>query len=400
MLNLTAFRKEIEQELLENILPFWMEKTIDAQNGGFYGRISNHMQVYSQAPKGAILNSRILWTFSAAYRIWKDERYLAVAERAFEYLIKYFWDEEYDGLYLGVSYKGRALESRKLVYNQAFGIYGFSEYYRATGNADALQRAIRLYRVIEKHCREPRNQGYVESRSRDWRLDGEMQMDSFKAAAPQTMNTHLHLMEAYTNLLRVWENEELHGDLSELIAVFRNHIFNPETGHFKYLFDEGWNPKVDTVSFGHDIEGSWLMCEAVTALGDTAVFNRVRDVAVTLAQKVYEEGMDPQFGGVFYEREKSRYRRKKIWWTQSEAMVGFLNAYELTGKEYFLEAAEGIWRFIKRHMVDGTYGEWFGQTSRDGRPKERPPKVSPWKCPYHNGRACMEILTRIDDPGL
>jgi mannobiose 2-epimerase len=390
------FKNELEQELIARILPFWMEKTVDVENGGFYGRIFNNLMVDKKAEKGCILNSRILWTFSSAYRVFKDKRYLAIARRAYEYLLEYFWDAEFGGLYFTVDTLGRVVNSRKQVYNLSFGIYGFSEYYRATGVPESLDRAIRLFWLIEQNCYDSGNMGYFEARSRDWTSIDDTRLSPLDLNEQKSMNTHLHLLESYTNLLRVWDNAQLRNKLHELIKVAITYLIDPQTSHFKLFFDERWNSKADLISMGHDIEGSWLLYEAAGVLGDEDLLAKVKNIAIAMAQRVYEEGIDPEYGGLFNELENGILRSNvKIWWPQCEAMVGFFNAFQLTGEKHFWEAAHGIWQFIQRHLLDKENGEWFGGTTREGVPIKNYYKVGPWKCPYHNSRACMELIARL-----
>lgn len=389
------FKRDVDNELTGRLLPFWMEKAVDSIHGGFYGKIFNDLRIDHQAEKSCILHSRILWTFASAYRLFKDTPYLATANRAFDYLLKYFWDDQYSGLYLLVDQEGEVTESRKLVYNQAFGIYGFSEYYRATGARAALDRAIELYRLIEAHCHDNANRGYFEGCDRDWRLTDNLHLTRRNLNEKKSMNTHLHLLEAYTNLLRVWNNEDLRKSIYELLEVFDSYIIDPETRHFKPFFDESWNSKLNSISFGHDIEGSWLLYEAATVLKDEVLLGGIKNLAVAIAQKVYEEGLDPQYGGLFYELEDGVLTAKKVWWVQCEAMVGFFNAFQLTGAGHFGKVARDIWRFSEQYQFDKKNGEWFAELSRDGKPDNEYYKVGPWKCPYHNGRACMEISVRI-----
>lgn len=390
------FRTEVAAELIKRLLPFWSEKTIDEENGGFYGQITNGLTVKKAAAKSCVLNSRILWTFASAYRIFKDNAYRIMAERAYHYLQNHFWDKQYYGLYFMLDYRGQVIDSRKQLYNLAFGIYGLSEYYRATGDEKSLIRAIQLYYLIEEHLSDPNHQGYFEAGSRDWGFVKEMRLSERDLNAKKTMNSHLHLMEAYTNLLRVWDSDRLRHSLEQLINLMVTRILNRETFHFNLFFDETWNSKLNLISLGHDIEGSWLLTEAATVLGDEMLFDMIKDVSVKMARKVYETGIDRENGGLYNELIDGVVRDPvKVWWPQCEAMVGLINAFQLTEEEVFLEAASQIWKFIDRFMLDRDNGEWFGEVSEDGRPNHSYYKVGPWKCPYHNGRACMEVMLRL-----
>ncbi len=389
------FQTEVGNEL-SRILWFWMEKAIDNENGGFYGQIANDLKINAQAEKSCILNSRILWTFASAYRLFRKDQYHSMARRAFDYLIAHFWDNKYSGLYFMVDHRGKATNPVKHVYNLAFGIYGLSEYYRATGETESLSRAIQLFKMIEECCYDHRNKGYLEARARDWSPSNQWRLGPKDLNVEKSMNTHLHLLEAYTNLKRVWSDEQLKNKLSELIEVILHKVIDPETSHFQLYFNEDWDSKTKLISFGHDIEGSWLLTEAAKELGDQVLLDKVQKIAIAMAQKVYEEGLDLKTGGLFNESENGTLKgTSKVWWPQCEAMVGFINAFELTGKEYFFEAAYEIWSFIERYLVDLINGEWFGEVSGGGKPNPSHDKVGSWKCPYHNGRACMEAIKRL-----
>ncbi|MDF2988260.1 MAG: N-acyl-D-glucosamine 2-epimerase [Eubacterium sp.] len=366
------FVNDIEQELQDNILEF------DKKH-----------------QRASVLFSRILWTYSTAYRFYKDDKYLAMADRAYDYINRYFIDTHYSGVYWLLDYTGNVIDSKKQTYAIAFAIYGMSEYFRATGKAESLETAIQLYNTLEKHVYDSVNKGYMEACSRDWSNLGDMSLSQKDMNSAKSMNTHLHVMEAYTNLFRVWKDESLKNSLEELIKVTIDHIIDPEAFQFKLFFDETWKPLSHTVSFGHDIEGSWLLLEAAEVLGNAALVNKVKDISTNMAKKVFDSGVDRINGGLFYEEDKGELVSDKDWWPQAEAVVGFVNAYQLSGEEFYLEAALNMWNFIKNHIVDKIHGEWFWGTSADGSVVTRNEKVGPWKCPYHNSRMCYEIIDRL-----
>ena len=397
---MSELRQRVEAELLSDILPFWLKYAIDEEYGGFRGQIANDLTINPHAAKGIILNARILWTFSKAFSAYGDPVYLDAARRAYEYLVRFFWDNEFGGVYWMVDYQGNPFDTKKRIYGQAFTVYALAEYYHATGDAEILARALRLVEVIEASGHDPANGGYFETYERDWTLAVDQRLSEVDQDEKKSMNTHLHLLEAYAALLRNHEHSTVRLRLRELIEVFLNHIVDPKTHHFLLFFDEEWRTQSDKVSFGHDIEGSWLLCEAAEILGDTALLESVRAVGLSMAQAVYDQGLDTD-GGLLYEAGPTGIiDSDKHWWPQAEAVVGFLNAHELSGRQYFRDAAERSWAFIEEHIIDREHGEWFWLVSKDGVPAAERDKVGPWKCPYHNSRACFETMERLDAHGV
>lgn len=391
---LTALSADAERELREDILPFWAERTIDRERGGFYGLITNDLQIDMSAPKGSVLNTRILWTFSAASRVWPDPLYREIADRAYAYLLEHFWDDQHSGLVWMVDSRGGFLDERKQTYGQAFGVYAFSEYFRATGERGALERAIRLFENLEAHAFEPEHGGYVEALARDWSPLEDMRLSEIDLNVPYSQNTHLHLLEAYAALLRIWPEPALRERLQALWEILALRIRDEKTNRLILFQDREWQPLSEAISHGHDIEASWLLCEAAGVLGDEGLIERTNAIALAMAETVLEEGFDRERGGVLDGVDHNMAVLGKEWWPQAEAVVGFLNAFELSGREEYLDAALASWRFIEQFVIDHTYGEWYYRVSPEGRPELDLPKVSPWKCPYHNARAALEIIER------
>ncbi len=395
-----SLREQVEAELLTNILPFWLKYAVDEEYGGFRGQITNELVIEAKADKGLILNARILWTFSESYRAYGTAAYLEAARRAFDYLLKYFRDEEFGGVYWMVDHLGRPVDAKKRIYGQAFTVYALATFYRATKDATALDWAKQTYDAIERASQDPINGGYFETYERDWTLAKDQRLSEVDMDEKKSMNTHLHVMEAYGTLLREWNDPTLRSRLAALIDIFRTHIIDPRTHHFRMFFDEQWNPRSDHISFGHDIEGSWLLCEAAEVLGDETVLKEIRREAVDMAEAVLREAVDAD-GGLLYEADSAGIiDSDKHWWPQSEAVVGFLNAYEVTGDPRFYIAAEKSWEFIGKYIVDREHGEWFWKVSREGVPSDEQFKVDAWKCPYHNGRMCLEVMRRVDVLGV
>lgn len=390
----------IRQELVQNILPFWQGRMRDPK-GGFHGAAGVDGAVDATAPRAAVMNARILWTFATATRLL-GPAYRDSADWAFDYFRAKFLDGEHGGVYWMLDAGGRPISDRKQIYAQAFAIYALSEYHRATGNEEALGLAIALYQLIERHAADRWDGGYVEARDRAWRPLEDMRLSDKDVNSPKSMNTHLHIMEAYTNLLRVWPDPELAARQGKLIKTTLDHIVDAATGHFRLFFDMSWNSLNRHVSYGHDIEGSWLLQEAAEVLGDADILARVRPVAVLMAEKALVEGRDGD-GSLFYEADGETGElidANKHWWAQAEAMVGFQNAWQLTGDEKFREAAVTVWAYIDGKVADRVHGEWHAKLTPDGRPYAPDEDADaclagPWKCPYHNSRACFEMLERL-----
>ena len=385
----------MRSELENNILPFWMNKMEDNEEGGFYGQITGEDELKPEASKGAILNARILWTFSSAYRLLKKPEYLETATRAKRYLIDRFYDPQYGGIYWELDYKGNPLDTKKQIYAIGFAIYGLSEYARATGDEEALAYAQQLFDVIEQHSFDSEQNGYVEALTRDWQPIEDMRLSDKDENEKKTMNTHLHILEPYTNLYRVWKDEQLERQLRNLIEVFITRILDPQTGHLNLFFEEDWTNKYRIYSYGHDIEASWLIHEAALVLGDPEVLKRIEPIIIRIAQAA-DEGLNPD-GSMIYENflDKQKIDRELHWWVQAENVVGHINLYQHFGDTEALDTAVRCWEFIKTKLIDREQGEWHWSLLPDGTVNRRDDKAGFWKCPYHNGRMCMEVIERF-----
>lgn len=392
---LIKLKGQIKNDLENNILPFWINLA-DKDHGGFYGHVTNDLKIDRVAVKGCILNSRILWTYSRAYLTYRKKEYRDTAEHAYQFLKRAFWDYQNQGLYWMADFCGNPINRKKHIYNIAFGIYGLSEYYRAFKDPESLNLAITLYELIEKHSYDSEYGGYIDAFSENWGPISDMRLGEGDFNAPKTMNTHLHVLEAYTNLYRVWKNDDLKKKLTGLINLFLEKIIDPRTYHLKLFFNEKWESISDIVSYGHDIECSWLLCEAAGVVEERELTLKVKDTALKMADKVIEEGYDKVFGGIYDHADSNGKIFRKEWWPQAEMVVGLTNAIEISGKDIYLIPLAKTWEFIYMNIIDHCHGEWFHATERNGRTIEKLPKVEPWKCPYHNSRMCMEYISRCD----
>jgi mannobiose 2-epimerase len=397
MMDKRELRAAIEAELDGNLLPFWRLRGLDEDHGGFIAEMANDGTLRRGAAKGLILNSRILWTFSTLFTARRDPQDLALACRAYEWIDEFMRDRQNGGYFWRVDSQGKPLDGEKKIYGQAFVIYALSAYAVATGDPDTVDSARGLFELIETHAHDSEHGGYIEARAEDWTEASELRLSDRDMAAAKSMNTHLHVLEAYTGLYRVWPDERVANRLRELIDLFGKHILDAERRHLHHFFDAQWKVLSDTCTYGHDIEAAWLLCEAAELLGDAKAVNEVRGWAVTLARTVLAEAIDAD-GGLVYEGRGGRViDPNHEWWCQAEAVVGFWQAHQLTGDPAFADAAQRIWNFISRRIVDRSGGEWFWRVLADGSVDQSEPKVSEWKGPYHNVRMCLEMMRRIGE---
>ena len=423
-----TLKREMQDVLENNILRFWLDNMVDHENGGFYGRIDGSCELHPDAEKGAILNARILWSFSAAYRVLSGKNaecgaYLEAATRAKEYLIKHFIDHEYGGVYWSVDSIGQPLDTKKQFYAIGFAIYGLSEYARATGDREALDYALQLFECIEEHAFDREHNGYVEAMTRDWQPLADMRLSDLDANYPKSQNTHLHILEPYTNLLRALKELQAAAScdyvpaigavlpvvitvppetiarvkavLHNLIHIFTDHILNPETHHLDLFFNMDWTRGAGHLeSYGHDIECSWLLHEAALVLGDAQVLRMVEPV-VQMVAKASEKGLNTD-GSMIHEAnlDTGQVDDDLHWWVQAETVVGFANIYQYFGDVSSWEKTVRCWQYIKTQLIDYERGEWYWSRHRDGTLNTVDDRAGFWKCPYHNSRMCLEIIER------
>ncbi len=410
---------ELSVTLHDNILSFWLNHMQDREHGGFYGRMTGEGQLVKDAPKGGILNARILWTFSSAYRASGRPEYLDVARRVKDYILQYFVDPEYGGTYWEVDSQGNPTDTHKQFYSQAFMIYGLAEYVRALREArlqheadgalaveadgalaveadEVLSVAIGLYRLIEQYSHDRQRGGYIEACSRSWGEMEDMRLSELDENYPKSQNTHLHILEAYTNLLRVWPDEELRHNLHGLVRIFLDRILNRDTMRLGLFFDMDWHRRgAYCESYGHDIEFSWLIWEAVSVLGDDALLEELRHIVPTIA-RASEKGLCAD-GAMIHEAnlDEGTQDTDRHWWVQAEAVVGYFNIYHLFGDEQSLHHAYRCWQYIRDHLIDRQLGEWYWSCDAQGQVNRRDDHAGFWKCPYHNSRMCMEVIRML-----
>lgn len=381
---------EVRRELTDRIIPFW-KRLRDDEHGGYYGYMDFDLKVDKEYEKGCILNSRILWFFANAYMTLKDKSLLAEAAHAYSFMRDCCEDKEYGGVFWSVTYDGLPLDTTKHIYNQAFAIYALSSYYAASNDSSALEFAMSLFEKIETIGTD--SYGYLESFNRKWELEDNDKLSENGLLADKTMNTLLHVLEAYTELYRVNKDEKVRSALVKILDAFRNQVYNEKTNRLEVFFDEKMNTISDLYSYGHDIEASWLLDRAATVLSDDKIKADTNAYTNKLVAEVYNEALAD--GAMNNECFKGVVDTTRVWWVQAEAMVGFCNCYEKTGEEKYKDITEQLWDYIKNYIIDKREGsEWFWDLDKDNNPVSRKPIVEPWKCPYHNGRMCMEIIRR------
>ena len=409
------FRKEVKRELVQDIVPFWSRLRDDVY-GGYYGYMDYDLHVDPTYEKGCILNSRILWFFSNAYLKMKEDKLLAEADHAYHFMKNYCEDKENGGVFWSVTYDGRAADTTKHTYNQAFAIYALSSYYEASGCEEALKFARELFHIVETRCRD--EYGYLESFTRTWQPEDNVKLSENGLLADKTMNTLLHLLEAYTELYRVAPSWEVGDALEKIMIIFRDKVYNPQTHRLEVFFDAQMNTISDLYSYGHDIEASWLLDRACDVLKDeqikkdyiARIVADTKAYTIQIAEEVYKEALDgskkegtevglksqDESGAGSAARVmnnecfKGQVDKTRVWWVQAEAMVGFYNCYQKTGDEKYRKITEELWAYIKEYFIDPREGsEWFGELDPSGKPDRKSPIVEPWKCPYHNGRMCF-----------
>jgi len=407
---LQGYYNVFRHELTDNILAFWTKHVVDQSNGSFHGAVDRIGNPDLTAPKGCVLFTRILWTYSASARLLNNSQYAELADRCYRVITRHFQDAEHGGYFMELDAEHGPLNTIKHTYAQAFALYALCEYYRMNKSVEVLDTIKSFFLLLDEKTKDPEHPGYFEGFTRDWKPIGENRMAD--GNEPKSMNTHLHVLEACTAVVRVWDDPAPRQKLRDLLEIFLRYIVREE-GHFGLFFEADFSESPSSrsiCSFGHDIEGSWLLWEAAEVLGDKELLERVRPVAIKMADAVERTGLDKD-GGLFLESTRfgSHVRTNKHWWLQAETVVGFMNAFQLTGDRRYWDNVRLSWSFIEKYVIDHEFGEWFAKVSRSGTPFLTEPADDPspyyrndrkadlWKCPYHNSRMCLEMMTRIAD---
>lgn len=386
------FTTEIKNHLEKDLIPFW-QKMKDEENGGFYGYLGYDLKLDKKAVKGCILNSRILWFFSNAYMVLEDPKLLESASHAFQFLKEHCLDQKYGGVFWSLTYKGEPEDTTKHTYNQAFAIYALSSYYDASKDIEALEIARELYQLIETKCKD--EYGYLEAFTREFLPEENDKLSENGVIAEKTMNTLLHVFEAYTELYRVTKDEKVAAQIRFMMDIIADKVYNYQIGRQEVFFDRTWNSLIDLYSYGHDIETAWLVDRGLEVLNDKAYTEKLSKITREITDNIYKRAYIDH--SLVNEAENGVVDTTRVWWVQAEAVVGFLNGYQKQGKEEYLQASKDIWEYIKKYFIDKRQGsEWFWSVREDYTPDEKP-IVEPWKCPYHNGRMCFEVIRRTQN---
>lgn len=405
-MTISSLKHEMQDILENNILQFWLDNMQDFEHGGFYGQMKGDGTLVKNANKGGILNARILWSFSAAYRVMRKPEYLEAATRAKDYILCHFIDNVYGGSYWELDCEGNPVDTKKQFYELGFMLYGLSEYMRITDDTEVLNTCMHLYRMIEEHSFDAKNNGYIEAQTRDWQEIADMRLSELDANYPKSQNTHLHIIEPYTNLYRLMKEKPLlfkpeeinrvKDSLNNLINIFTDKILNPATHHLDLFFEMDWTRGAGQLeSYGHDIECSWLMHEAALVLGEPDVLARVEPI-VQLVAKASEKGLNAD-GSMTHEAnlDTGHVDDDRHWWVQAEAVVGFYNIWQYFGDESAFEKSMNCWQYIKDNLIDRNLGEWYWSRDPQGNINLCDDHAGFWKCPYHNSRMCLELIERI-----
>lgn len=394
---LAALEREARAEL-DRICDWWTTHA-PAPNGGFWGEIGDDGIAYPEAPRAIILNTRLLWFFSAAFEATGDAACGRLADQAYRIVHDHFLDPSTKTLVWMVSAEHAVVNARKQTYAQAFGIYALAAYARAKHSPAALARALSIFEQVQAHFIDPIHGGWLEALGPNLEPIDDVRLSARDQNSPKSMNTHLHVLEAYTALSETMsqlvpdhpQRETVRRALEDAFDTFNGHIVSTRKDHLNLFFGLDWMCQSRVRSFGHDIEASWLLYEAARALDAPRILDEAKQAALGLATGALE-GLS-EHGGLYEEVGRDGHlSRLHVWWVQAEALVGFLHAYDLDRNPRFLESALGVWAFIKAHQIDTQGGEWLELARIDDQTSKTGLMAGPWKCPYHTGRAMIETI--------
>ena len=384
------FADEIKNHLTENLIPFW-KGLIDRDFGGYYGFSDFDHTVNEKYEKGCILNSRILWFFSSCAELTDDKDCIGYAGHAYDFLKSAYLDRKNGGVYWSVTYDGDPLDTTKHTYCQAFAIYALAAYYKVSADEESLGIANDLVKIIEQKCRD--KYGYLEAFNVDFTPASNEKLSENGVMAERTMNTLLHVYEAYTGLYEVTKSDYIADRLREMLTIFKDKMYNPEKHRQEVFFDRNYTPLLDLISYGHDIETAWLIDRGIEVLDDDELKAAYGDITCDLADNILHNAFDGN--SLAQECEAGVVNEDRVWWVQAEAVNGFINEYlKDPSKTEYKDAAVAQWEYIKKNFIYKDGGEWYNQLDKSGKPYGNMPVVGPWKCPYHNGRMCLEIIRR------
>ena len=391
-----SLQKEFEQEL-KRVLSFWTTKAINSKTGQFYGEMDHYGTPEPEANKGIIMYSRILWTFSAVCRFYKNNDYKKYADIARSFIEEHFFDKKNGGVYWETDYKGNVVVNKKQVYAEAFTIYAYAEYALAFNDKTALQFAMDIFNKLESICYDKTNGGYFEAFSETWKKLDDVRLSDKDLNEPKGMNTNLHVLEAYTTLYEATKDERVKCALQKEIEIYMSTIVNNKN-HVTIFFSEDWKPKTTEFSYGHDIESTWLIWEAAQMIDDKVLQEKIRPKILAMVDTFISEGFDTETHSTWYEYfpETDQRDTDRHWWVQIEAVEGLANAYNMTGNETYRKLALQQWDYIKNYIFDTVHGEWFWRIDDDGFPIDSEAKMGQWKCPYHNSRGLMHMIKECE----
>lgn len=393
-MNMRKITDAAKEHLYRVILPFW-EGLLDEQWGGFYGYMGQDLVLDQSAEKGCILNSRILWFFSEAAMALKDDSLRPYADHAYRFLAEHCLDKQNGGVFWSMTNEGQPLDTTKHTYNQGFAIYALSSYYRLTGRQEALDEAFKLFYLIEEHCTD--EVGYLEAFTADWRPESNEKLSENGVMADKTMNTLLHVFEGYSGLYQATRDLRVGKAMGRILDIYANKIWSKELKRQLVFFDAEYNSIIDLYSYGHDIESSWLMDWGCGLLGNEELAKHISDINEEMAVAVIDAAFDGR--SLANECDRGAVNTDRIWWVQAETVVGLLHLWSKRPQQTkYRDLAANAFLFIEEYLVDKRpRSEWYYSVTPEGTAIPGKPILEPWKCPYHNGRMCLEILRREPD---